>query len=259
MDDGTLNGHTVLTAYLPLQKGSPFTSEEVEEFFGQVRSYFPDSDYKLITLEYIPAKDWLASWKKTFVPFHVTEKIVVRPTWESYQVQPGEIEIVIDPKMAFGTGYHETTAQCLRGIEKLGVENKSVLDYGCGAGILAIAAVKMGASKVIACDIDPEAVKCTRENFALNNVDIEPVESGSFIAEYPCDLIAANLSIDQIIATFDNLDKSLKPNGCIIFSGIPYDNRQRFLDFIAVMSYNIIDEIAGDEWISYIGMKKNVE
>jgi len=256
VDDGRLNGHTVLTAYLPLQKGSSFTTEEVELFFGQVRSYFPGSDYKLIALENIEAEDWQAGWEKSFVPIHITEKIVVRPTWASCQIQPGEIEIVIDPKMAFGTGHHETTAQCLMAIEKLGVENKSVFDYGCGSGILAIAAYKMGAPKVIACDIDPEAIDCARENFALNDVDIELIESGNFIAEYPCDIIAANLSINQIIAACDNLDKSLKSNGRIIYSGIPYSDKQRFLDFIDGIPYNIIDEIAGDEWISYIGMKK---
>jgi len=256
IEDGKQNGQQILTAYLSPQKNRPFTTEEIEEFFNKNRIYFPDASYQLVTLEYIQAEDWLAGWKKTFVPIHVTDKIVVRPTWESYQIQPGEIEIVIDPKMAFGTGHHETTSGCLAAMEKLGVRGKRVLDYGCGTGILAIAAFKMGASEVIACDIDPEAIACARENFAINDAAIEPVESDNFIADPPCDIVAANLSIDQIILLYDELDNSLTSDGHIIYSGIPFDDRQRFLDFIAKKPYNIIDEISGDEWTSYIGQKQ---
>ena len=256
VEDGELNKHTILTAYIAPQKTKPFTSQEIEGFFEKNRSYFPDSEYKLVALEYIRAEDWMAGWKKTFVPIHVTEKIVVRPTWETYKLLPGEIEIVIDPKMAFGTGHHETTVQCLMAMEQPGVKGKSVLDYGCGTGILAIAAVKMGASKVTACDIDLEAIACARENFTENNVSVELKQSQNYTANQPVDIIAANLSIDQIIMLYDELDKSLSETGHIIFSGIPFSNRQQFLDFIAKKPYNIVDEISGNEWISYIGRKK---
>ena len=256
IEDGKQNGQQILTAYLSSLKNKPFIAEEIEKFFNINKSHFPGASYRLLALEYIQAEDWLAGWKRTCIPIHVTDKIVVRPTWESYQIQPGEIEIVIDPKMAFGTGHHETTSGCLAAMEKLGVCDKRALDYGCGAGILAIAAAKMGASEVIACDIDPEAIACARENFALNDAAVELVESGNFIADPPCDIIAANLSIDQIIALYDELDKSLTADGYIIYSGIPFDDRQRFLDFIEKKPYKIVDEISGDEWISYIGQRK---
>ncbi len=254
-EDGQLNGQTVLTAYLSPDKNELFTHEEIEKFFESIRGNFDDAQYDIISLDFIEAEDWMAGWKKTFVPIHVTENLVVRPTWESYDIQPGEIEVVIDPKMAFGTGHHETTAQCMAGVEKLGVMGKRVLDYGCGSGLLAIAAYKMGADKVIACDIDPEAIECARENIMLNKVKVEVIESGKYIPEKPVDIIAANLSIDQIIEVYTELDKSLKPGGQVIYSGIPTFDKQRFLDFILKKPYIIRDELLGEEWVSYIASK----
>ena len=256
VDDGRQNGFTVLTAYLPPHEGPEFTEAEIESFFAANRGYFPGADYRLVSLEHVKAQDWLAEWKKTFVPIHVTEKIIVRPTWKSCHVRPDEVEIVIDPKMAFGTGHHETTAQCLMAFEKIGLTGKRVLDYGCGSGILAIAAAKMGAARVIACDIDPEAIAAARENFSLNEVKVELIEAGNYVSPQPCDVIAANLSIDQIIKLFAELDNSLKPGGALIFSGIPLDDRSRLLGFLAEKPYAIMDELKGNEWISYIGVKQ---
>ena len=252
MDDGRQNGLIVLTAYLHSQKDKLFTAEEIDLFFNKNQVFFPEANYQLLTLEYIQNEDWLAAWKKTFVPIHVTDRIVVRPTWEEYKINPGEIEIIIDPKMAFGTGHHETTAQCLKAIEKLGVKGKRILDYGCGTGIIAIAAAKLDAREVVACDIDHEAITCAMENFAYNKVDIMLVESNKFIASPPCDIIAANLSIDQIMSLYDELNQSLKTDGRIIYSGIPSDDKLRFLKFLESIPYVIIDELSGDEWVSYI-------
>jgi ribosomal protein L11 methyltransferase len=256
IEDSIRNGQTVLTAYVHPEKNKAFTRQEIEQFFESIKANFDNPQYEIVALEYIETEDWLAGWKKTFVPIHVTEKIVVRPTWETYNIQPGEIEIVVDPRMAFGTGHHETTAQCMQGLEMLNVKGKQVLDYGCGTGILAIAAYKMGADKVIACDIDPEAIECAAENIKLNNAKIELVESGKYAASLPCDIIAANLSIDQIIEVFAELDKSLKAGGHIVFSGIPADDKQRFLDFIIDKPFVINNVLIGDEWVSYIASKE---
>ncbi len=255
-EDGELNGQTVLTAYLSPDKNELFTSEELEKFFESIKDNFDDARYEIVSLDFIEAEDWMAGWKKTFVPIHVTEKVVVRPTWENYKKQPDEIEIIIDPKMAFGTGHHETTSQCMTGLEHLNPVGKRVLDYGCGSGILAIAAYKMGADKVIACDIDPEAIECAKENIMLNHAKVDLIESGKYIAEPPVDIITANLSIDQIIEAYTELDKSLKPGGQIIYSGIPSFDKQRFLDYVMNKPYIIRDVLAGDEWVSYIAMKE---
>lgn len=256
IDDGKQNGQTVLTAYLHPQKDKPFSREEIDNFFSARHFLFPTAKYRLISLDYIQAEDWMTGWKKSFVPIHVTDKIVVCSSWESYKVKAGEIKIIIDPKMAFGTGHHQSTVQCLKALEKIGCEGKRVLDYGCGTGILAIAASMMSAAEVVAVDVDREAIECAKENFALNNVDVQLIQASDFIARPPCDIIAANLSIDQIIELYNELDESLKDEGFIIFSGIPYQDRQRFLDYINDKPYILKDDLTGGEWISYIGLKQ---
>ena len=254
-DDSKPGTLPILTAYIDTEQNPPLSEDGPEKFYQSIKGNFDNAEYQLIALEYIEPEDWLAGWKKTFKPLHVTEKIVVRPTWESYKLQPGELEIIIDPKMAFGTGHHETTAQCLKGLEMLHVMGKRMLDYGCGSGILAIAAYKLGADKVIACDMDEDAIDGAEENFKLNRAHIELIHSDNYVASPSCDIIAANLTIDQLIESFAQLDKSLKLEGHIIFSGIPEFDKRRFLDFLFDKPYVVNNELAGDEWVSYIASK----
>jgi len=256
-EDKKHNDLTVLTSYINPQQAKTLTKDEIEKYIESIKANFANPCYTIIALDYIQAEDWLAGWKKTFVPLHVTSKFVVRPTWESYKIQPGEIEIIIDPKMAFGTGHHETTAQCLQALERMNIMGKRVLDYGCGSGILAIAAYKLGADKIIGCDIDSEAIECARENIALNRAKVDLIESGNYIADPPCDIIAANLTVDQIKAVFKELNKSLKSGGQIIFSGIPIFDKERFLTFMFDKPCVIYDELSGTEWISYIATKES--
>ncbi len=255
-EDDKTTGLAILTAYINPQKGKLFNRKEIDSYFDSIKEYFDDPEYEIIYLDYIRSEDWLENLKKSFRPIHVTERIIACPTWENCQPQPGEIVIMIDPKMAFGTGHHETTVQCMAGLEKLNPAGKHVLDYGCGTGLLAIAAMKLGAARAIGVDIDPESIACARENIVLNNVAVELIESGKYIASPPCDIIAANLNTDLIIEVFAELDSSLKPGGHIIYSGIPLDDKQRLLDFIQDKPYAIDDELAGAEWISYIAVKR---
>ncbi|MCP4582987.1 MAG: 50S ribosomal protein L11 methyltransferase [candidate division Zixibacteria bacterium] len=247
---------TILTAYIDSEVNKPFDEREIENYFESIKEFFDNPKFKIIELDYIPSEDWLAEWKKTFHPIHVTDRIVACPSWEKYDQKPGEIVIIIDPKMAFGTGHHETTAQCMLGLEMLRPIDQRVLDYGCGTGLLAIAAAKMGAAEVIAVDNDPEATSCARENFVLNDVEIELIEAADYIADPPVDIITANLNIGLIIEVFEELSASLKSGGHIIYSGIPIDDRQRLLDFISDKPYDIIDELADTEWVSYIAVKR---
>ena len=112
--------------------------------------------------------DWRESWKKHFGVQRIGRALVVKPSWTQYRLKDGEIVIEIDPGMAFGTGQHPTTAMCLRALEELVRPGIRVLDLGCGSGILGIAAAKLGATRVLALDIDPNAVRAARENAAVN-------------------------------------------------------------------------------------------
>ena len=242
----------ILTAYFQRDAGSALSVQEIENYFKSVQIYFDNPELEIIGIDHIQAEDWLAGWKKTFVPIHIAANIVVRPTWETYQIQPGEIEIIIDPKMAFGTGHHETTAQCLEALKTIGVQGYTLLDYGCGTGILSIAAGKLGAAKVIAVDNDEEAIICAAENFKLNKIEAELIKAERFVADPPCDIIAANLTVGQIMGLERELNMSLKPDGKIIFSGIPIEDRDKFADFMAAEKYKTISQIMGSEWVSFI-------
>lgn len=121
----------------------------------------------------IREEKWAESWKAHFKPIHATSRIVIRPPWEEYQGKKGEMIITIDPGMAFGTGTHPTTQMCLQALEELipvFAHPPSVLDFGTGSGILAIAAEKLGADRILALDVDPVAIQCARKNAALNRL-----------------------------------------------------------------------------------------
>lgn len=171
-------------------------------------------------------QNWAEAWKAHYHPLRIGKKIVVRPLWETTELQPGDIEIALDPGMAFGTGTHATTQLCLAALEDVMRPGLSVLDLGCGSGILAIAAAKLGAAKIVAVDIDPLSVKATDENAAVNSVADKisayegSLETGLGSARR-FDLLLANILAKIIIEMCDHrLGQVVRPGGQAIFSGI---------------------------------------
>ena len=170
-------------------------------------------------------ESWRDSWKKHFGIQRHGRALVVKPSWTHYRLKGGDIVIEIDPGMAFGTGQHPTTAMCLRALEDQVQTGASVLDLGCGSGILAIAAVKLGARRVLALDVDPNAVRAARENAAANAVsDVIEVREGTLEAEGgPFDVIVANISGLTLERLAVPLARSLAPGGSLITSGFLED------------------------------------
>ena len=168
---------------------------------------------------------WRDSWKKHFGIQRHGRALVVKPSWTHYRLKGGDVVIEIDPGMAFGTGQHPTTAMCLRALEDQVRTGASVLDLGCGSGILAIAAVKLGARRVLALDVDPNAVRAARENAAANAVsDVIEVREGTLEAEGgPFDVIVANISGLTLERLAVPLARSLAPGGSLITSGFLED------------------------------------
>jgi len=166
-------------------------------------------------------ESWRDSWKKHFGIQRHGRALVVKPSWTHYRLKGGDVVIEIDPGMAFGTGQHPTTAMCLRALEDQVRTGASVLDLGCGSGILAIAAVKLGARRVLALDVDPNAVRAARENAAANAVsDVIEVREGTLEAEGgPFDVIVANISGLTLERLAVPLARSLAPGGSLITSG----------------------------------------
>ncbi len=167
--------------------------------------------------------NWAENWKQYFHAERVSDHIVIKPTWEDYEAKNDDIVIELDPGEAFGTGYHPTTAMCIKELERLIKPDMKVFDVGTGSGILAIASVKLGAKDVTAVDYDKTALKVAKENLRQNHVDDVIKLGQSDImkqVEGKADLVIANIIADIIIRLFDELEDHLNPGGKLLASGI---------------------------------------
>lgn len=168
-------------------------------------------------------EDWLNNWKQYFQPSPVGEKLLIRPTWRKNYDPEGRIVINLDPGLAFGTGTHETTRLCLEVLEKIVKEDTTVLDVGCGSGILGIASLLLGGKSAVGVDIDPMAVKTARENAVLNNVEDKfTAIEGNFTEKVSgkFDIVVANIVADAIIFLSQGVKTFMKKDSTYIMSGI---------------------------------------
>ena len=174
------------------------------------------------TVEALPAADWAEAWKRFFHVERVSPRIVIRPSWEAYAAAPGEAVLTLDPGMSFGTGKHPTTRACLQLLDALaaGDLSRPVLDMGCGSGILAIAARKLGFSHVRGFDYDPDAVAVARANAAANGLDI-PFEARDLASNLDQGaLVLANILGPVLIEHAAEVACAVLPGGALIASGI---------------------------------------
>lgn len=168
-------------------------------------------------------EDWLNNWKQYFQPSPVGEKLLIRPTWRKNYDPKDRIVINLDPGLAFGTGTHETTRLCLEVLEKIVKEDTTVLDVGCGSGILGIASLLLGGKSAVGVDIDPMAVKTAKENAVLNNVEDKfTAIEGNFTEKVSgkFDIVVANIVADAIIFLSQGVKTFMKEDSVYIMSGI---------------------------------------
>lgn len=203
--------------------------------------------------------DWANSWKQYYKPIEIGERLVVVPMWESYENTENKVAVRMDPGMAFGTGTHETTRLCATLLERYVDNTTKMLDVGCGSGILAICASKLGAKECYAYDIDPVAVKVARENVKDNGVtNIEcgvsdlllGVKSGKY------DVITANIVADIIIRLLPDISKFMHDKTKLILSGIIDERCEDVYASIAKNSLEIIEEIHENGWCALSVKKK---
>jgi ribosomal protein L11 methyltransferase len=181
-----------------------------------VRGVFPE-----ITVRFVEESDWADAWKQYFKPQRIGRRIVVKPTWETFDPAPDDLILQIDPGMAFGTGLHATTRLCLRALEDVVSPGAQVADVGTGSGILAVGAALLGAGRVEAVDVDPLAVRIARENVTLNGVaDVVQVEEADAPPVGPFDVVVANILADVILGMAPALRDALRPGGVLVASGI---------------------------------------
>ncbi len=198
---------------------------------------------------------WFRKSQKEFVPKKVSRHFVVKPTWQTYTGRPWETVIEIDPQMAFGTGHHFTTRFCLQMLDKWGRSVSSVLDMGCGTGILAIAAAKIGIPKVTAFDNDPLAVKTARENAKINQVARAIRFQTCDLAQYQPrkqELIFANIISGVLLKYKKKIFASVAKNGLLFVTGITREESQKFLHAFQTKAFQLLDQKRTRLWAGFV-------
>ncbi|HHW00506.1 MAG TPA: 50S ribosomal protein L11 methyltransferase [Clostridiaceae bacterium] len=200
-------------------------------------------------------EDWANAWRKYYKPFHLSERIVVKPSWEDFNAGDKDIVIELDPGMAFGTGTHETTKMCAVLVDKYIKKDDVVMDIGCGTGILSIVAAKLGASEIVAVDIDEVAVKVTKENCRINGTDhVVNAFQGTIkdIKDIKADLIVANIIADVIIDMAKDVSDYLKTDGLFITSGIIKERKQQVIEEYQKCGFFLAESMETGEWVAMV-------
>ena len=213
-----------------------------------------------VELSNVNQEDWESAWKQYFKPVHVTDRIVVKPEWEEYSPQEGEIVIEIDPGMAFGTGTHETTSMCINQIEKNLKAGDRVIDIGSGSGILSMASVLLGAEKATGVDLDPVAVRVALENVELNNLqDKIEILHGNLtdVIREKADIVVANIMADIILILLEDVRAFIKDDGLFISSGIIQEKRAAVEARLLEKNFRIVEVETKGEWCAITAQKKS--
>ncbi|CUH94147.1 Ribosomal protein L11 methyltransferase [Propionispora sp. 2/2-37] len=209
----------------------------------------------------VQEEDWASAWKEYFHPTRISDKIIIKPSWEEYTAVPDDIVIELDPGMAFGTGTHFTTMMCAQCLEEIVKPGDVVFDVGTGSGILSIVAAKLGAGSVQSVDLDQVAVRVAAENIKINDVqDTVNVVQGDLLAGVTgqADVIVANIIADIIIHLIQDIPGKLKDDGYFIASGII---GERVSDVTAaVLAHNFIVEkvVENGGWVAMVIRKRGV-
>ncbi|NKN87777.1 50S ribosomal protein L11 methyltransferase [Clostridioides difficile] len=212
-----------------------------------------------VSLDQVNEADWANAWKAYYKPTKVGQRVVVKPTWEDYAMQEGDLIIELDPGMAFGTGTHETTSMCIRELEKYVNKDSKVFDIGCGSGILAIAAAKLGAKEVVAVDLDEVAVKVAKENVLENKVEKSvSVMHGNLtdVIKDKVDVIVANIIADIIKILAKDVQNFMKEDAIFISSGIILDKVEEVKESLIENGFEIVEVQKLGEWSAIVSKLK---
>lgn len=249
----------LIKTYIPEERNVLELIETVKARIALLPSFGLDIGEGSVSLSNVNESDWANEWKKYYKPTKVGKKIVVKPSWEEYEKQEGDLIIELDPGMAFGTGTHETTSMCIRELENYVDETKTVFDIGCGSGILAIAAAQLGAKEVVAGDLDEVAVKVSKENCEINNVsDKVVVKHGSLfeVVDSKADVIVANIIADIIKILAKDVSKFLKEDGVFISSGIILAKIDEVCQALEENGFEIVKVERLGEWSAIVSKLK---
>ncbi len=244
-----------VSAYFPKEMDLNPVIESLRNYTSLLEKNLPGIRVENTTVQEIDRSSWEV-WKQELKTVRAGRRVVIRPPWEEHIPEDDEIVIEINPSMAFGTGHHETTRLCIQAIEEI-IRNgrvKDVLDVGCGSGILAISALRLGADEAIGLDSDPIAINEARKNLERNSVSnklrlfcgyVESVK-GKF------DLIVVNISAEVVFLIRKELKSRLRKGGKLIASGIPHSRRDEVIRGLENVGFILDRELRDGEWIAIL-------
>jgi len=264
-DEGTPSGAVCVRAYLPMDEKTEETRQKLEEalyYLGMIQPL------PAPVFEPIADQNWMEAWKEHYRPIPIGKRLIIVPDWLD-SPDPSRMPIKIDPGMAFGTGTHPTTQLCLELLENLFEANSplvthhsSLIDIGCGSGILSIAALKLGAASALGVDIDEAAVKVSRENADANGIaagqftlgvgSVQEVLAGRFgVRSAP--LVLANILAPVIIRLFDaGLANLVSPSGSLILSGILAEQAESVISAARAHGVKLVENRQSGDWVALV-------
>ncbi len=211
----------------------------------------------LVNTQLLADSDWAHAWKDFYHTQRVGLRIVIKPTWEAYTASADDVVLELDPGMAFGTGEHKTTRLCLLQLERLIRPGYLVYDIGAGSGILSLAAAKLGAARVVACDLDPVAVQVAQENVVRNGLTRRiSVQKGPIDGIHgKADLIVANIITDVIIDILPAVLERLVPGGYFVAGGIIGQRRDEVVAALREVGFSLLEEELDDDWLCLVSTR----
>ena len=246
---GLTECETCITVYLPDNSQGADMLLGIRSMLSELKASDSDGIYGRLEAELssIKEEDWANNWKQYFKPLRIGDKLVIKPSWEEYENNDNRIILEIDPASSFGTGQHHTTRLCLELLENCLRSGDSILDIGCGSGILSIGAMLLGASDAVAVDIEENAAATALENAGKNNIssDVYKTYCGNILSDEKLaaeidgkyDIITANIVADVLIAMKDYFVRYLKENGTLIVSGIIVERMDEVISAIESVGF----------------------